>query len=145
MRVDFYQLGDELPERAIPQLAAKVLDAGERLLVISDDAAQLDSIARALWAQGGEDFLANGMAGGPHDARQPILLSSTCDAANGARLAMIADGRWRDGADGFQRVLFVFGDDVIDSARACWRMLGERDGIERHFKKREGGRWRDGP
>ncbi len=81
MRADFYRLGDEPAERAIPLLAAKVKEAGGRLLVVSGDPAQLRAIGEALWTERPGDFLANGIAGGAHDARQPILLSGTCDAA----------------------------------------------------------------
>ena len=48
MRVDFYQLGAELPERTIPLLAAKALQAGERLLVVSALEDQLRAIGAAL-------------------------------------------------------------------------------------------------
>jgi len=151
MRVDFYQLGAELPERTIPLLAAKALQAGERLLVVSALEDQLRAIGDALWADSPQDFLANGMAGGPHDARQPILLSPNCQPANGARLVMFADGEWRDEALGgtgetpFTRAFLLFGDAALQGARACWRMLGERDDVERRFWKLENGRWREGP
>jgi TRAP-type mannitol/chloroaromatic compound transport system permease large subunit len=38
-----------------------------------------------------------------------------------------------------------FDNRTIDAARGTWRMLGERDGIERHFWKQDGGRWVEGP
>jgi len=145
MRVDFYQLGNEQPEKAIPLLALKARQAGERLLVVSQDGEQLRSISTALWNESREEFLANGIGGQAHDARQPILLSSQCIAANGARLVMFADGTWRDEGTAFDRAFLLFGDGVIEGARACWRMLGDREEVERRFWKLEGGRWREGP
>lgn len=141
MRVDFYQISrDPLPE-IVTLLARNTLQAGERLLVVSRDEAQLDSISEALWRSAPEEsFLANGRAGGAHDARQPILLSDRAEPANGARYLALADGVWRE-AEGFARVFLVFGADTLEAARACWRMLGERDGLERNFWKQDGGRW----
>ena len=145
MRVDFYQLGAEPPERTIPLLAAKARQAGAKLLVVSGDDAQLRAISQALWSEASDQFLANGIAGKGHEARQPILLSQACEAANGARLVVLADGAWRDEAVQFDRALLLFGDGGIEGARATWRQLGERDDVERHFWKQENGRWREGP
>ena len=149
MRVDFYQVSrDPVPE-IVTLLARNTLQAGERLLVVSGDPVQLDAIGEALWRSPPEhSFLANGRAGGAHDARQPILLSDRAEPANGARYLALADGVWRegegqakDGGGDFARVFLVFGEATLEAARACWRMLGEREGLERNFWKQDGGRW----
>ena len=140
MRVDFYQLSRDPAEAALALLAAKTLEAGERLLVVSDDEAQLARIGEALWGRK-DSFLANGLAGGEHDARQPILLSREVSAANGARFVALADGHWREVGDGFARVLYLFDDGTLKAARDCWRALKDRDGLTRHFWRQEGGGW----
>ncbi len=145
MRADFYQLGDETAERTIPLLASKIKEAGGKLLVVSGDPAQLEAIGEALWADRPADFLAHGMAGAAHAARQPVLLSQDCTAANGARLVMFADGLWRDEGTGFERAFLLFGAAALEGARAAWRALGEREDVERRFWKREGGKWVEGP
>ena len=145
MRVDFYQLSRDPAEAVVPLLAAHTLKAGERLLVISGDEAQRGAVSQALWSHVPEDFLAHGEAGGAHDARQPVLLTDQPDAANGARFVALADGVWRDGLDTFERVFLLFGAAEIDDARSCWRMLGERDGVERKFWVQDGAKWREGP
>jgi len=140
MRVDFYQLSQTPVEGALPQLAAKMREAGARVLVVSADNDQLGRISQALWAVK-EQFLAHAPAGGPHDARQPILLSDTMEAANGATFLALADGQWRDGADGFERVFLLFDGSTIDDARATWRSLDGREGLERNYWRQENGRW----
>ena len=140
MRVDFYQLSQSSVEEALPALAAKMLGSGARVLVVSADDAQLAAISTALWATR-EHFLAHAPAGGPHDARQPILLSDSIDNANGATFLALADGQWREGAEGFERVFLLFGAATIDEARATWRMLGECEGIERNYWRQEGKSW----
>lgn len=140
MRVDFYQLSQTPVEGALPQLAAKMREAGARVLVVSADEAQLMRISDALWAVK-ELFLAHAPIGGPHDARQPILLSDNLEAPNGATYLALADGQWREGAEAFERVFLLFDGSTIDDARATWRKLGEAEGIERNYWRQEGGRW----
>ena len=145
MRVDFYQLSRDPAQAVVPVLAANSLKAGQRMLVVSSDEAQRTAVSQALWSHAPESFLAHGEAGGEHDARQPVLLSETAEASNGAKFVALADGAWRDGLDAFERVFLLFGPAEIDGARATWRMLGEREGVERKFWVQDGGRWRPGP
>lgn len=145
MRVDFYQLSRDPAEAALAQIARATLKAGERLLVVSGDDAQLGRISAALWERYPDSFLAHESAGGPHDTRQPILLADAPEAANGARFMAIADGVWREGETRFARTFFIFGEDMLQPARDCWRMLGTREGVERKFWKQDGGRWVEGP
>ncbi len=144
MRVDFYQLSRDPAEKALPPIARNTLKAGERLLVVSGDTAQLRRIGEALW-EPRESFLANGRAEEPHAARQPILLSDKPEPANGARYLALADGVWREGETAFARTFYLFGEATLQAARDCWRMLGTREGVERRFWKQDGGRWVEGP
>ena len=145
MRVDFYQLSRDPAEAVVPGLVVNTLKAGQRMLVISGDADQRAAVSQALWSNAPEVFLAHGEAGGAHDARQPVLLSDSAKDANGAKFVALADGTWRDGLDAFERVFLLLGPAEIDGARGCWRMLGERDGVERKFWVQDGGKWRPGP
>ena len=139
MRVDFYQTSRDPAEAVVALIARNTLKAGKRLLVVANGPALLGRISETLWARA-DSFLANGRAGGEHDARQPVLLSDSLDAVNGASCLALADGQWRD-PDGFERVFLVFDNSTIDSARGVWRELGIREGTERHFWKQDGGRW----
>ena len=140
MRVDFYQASRDPVEGALTLIARNTLKAGERLLVVSGDDDQLGRISESLWGLK-DSFLAHGFAGGPEDARQPILLSNAAAPINDARFVAITDGEWRDGEVPFARTFFIFDDITVQKARDCWRMLRERDGVERHYWKQEGGRW----
>ena len=145
MRVDFYLLSHWTVEAALPRIAKSAKSAEQRLLVVSGDDRQLDALDRALWEQVPEAFLAHGRAQEAHAARQPLLLGESCSAENEARFVAFADGVWRDEAFGFERAFLFLNDDTIDAARGTWRMLGEREDVERHFWKQEGGRWVEGP
>ncbi len=147
-RVDFYRLTRDPVERVLPAIAARILDAGDRLLIVAAPAMQRQAIDAALWAQQPASFLPHGMAETPDAADEPILIAGALDgpAANGARMLALADGEWREEALGFDRAFLFFDNSRIDDARATWRTLGAADGVERHFWKQDDrGRWSEGP
>jgi DNA polymerase-3 subunit chi len=141
LQVDFYQLSETPPEQVIATLAEKVLEGDGRLLIIAEDEAQLARLDRILWDQGSASFLPHGVAGGADDARQPILLSSSPDAPNQARNMLIADGQWREAALTYDRSFYLFDSDTLEGARLAWKLLAGREGVERRYWAREGGRW----
>ncbi|MBL0924591.1 MAG: DNA polymerase III subunit chi [Sphingomonadaceae bacterium] len=145
MQVDFYQLTRDPAEKVVPALAQRVLDDCGRLLVVSGEDEQLSIISAALWSAKPDSFLAHAKAGDGEDLLQPILLSNTAVATNDASFIAIVDGQWRDDALGFARAFYLFPPSRIDNARAAWRALGERDGVERRYWKQEGGKWVQGP
>ena len=141
MRVDFYQLGGAPIEEVVASIAGRLLDQNERLLVVMSDEHALGRLDRMLWEQGPSAFLAHGVAGGADDARQPILLSTTPDPANGARNLVVADGEWREAALTFDRAFHLFDEANLQEARQAWKLLSGREGVERHYWAREDGRW----
>ena len=141
----FYHLERSSLDQVLPGLLEKTRERGWRALVRADDRALLDHVDERLWTYREESFLAHGRADQPHAARQPILLSDRLELGNGARYIALADGLWRDEAEGFARAFLLFGDAELDGARACWRMLGGREDVERRFWKQDGGKWREGP
>jgi DNA polymerase-3 subunit chi len=42
-------------------------------------------------------------------------------------------------------VFLLFPPERIDEARATWRLLGQREGVERKYWRQDGNRWREGP
>jgi DNA polymerase-3 subunit chi len=145
MQVDFYQLSRDPAEMVIPAIARRIIDSGERLVVVSAERTQLDRISRSLWSAGPDSYLANDHADAPMPEAQPILLSAACVPANGARHIALADGHWLEEALGFERAFYFFDDLTISEARDAWRALSKSDGVTPRFWKQDGGRWRQGP
>ncbi|WP_271077333.1 DNA polymerase III subunit chi [Aurantiacibacter sp. MUD61] len=142
MKVDFYLLSSDPAPAATALLARKVREQDERLLIVADDLELLETISQALWTAAPEHFLANGIAGDEHDARQPILLSNEVEPTNGAKFLLIADGQWREPEGEFGRLFFLFDDSTIDAARRNWKALESREDMERQFWKQDDrGRW----
>ncbi len=119
------------------------MDNKGRLLIISDDAGQLDAISGVLWTARPDSFLAHAKSGEGDDALQPILLSQDTDAPNGAKFVALADGNWRAVTEDFERIFYLFPPEQTDNARSAWRTLG--DGVERRYWKQDGGKWVQGP
>ncbi|MEP0391498.1 MAG: DNA polymerase III subunit chi [Erythrobacter sp.] len=140
MKVDFWQLSRDPVEKVVALIAARVMDAGERLLVVSASPEQRQTISRELWKAGPDSFLANGEAGAVGSENQPILLSETLDAPNTASHVIFADGEYRE-QSGFERVFLLFDDNTVEAARGIWRGLDGTDDLERAFFRQDGGKW----
>ncbi len=141
MQLDFWQLSRDPLERVVALIAERTREAGEKLLVVAESGEQRAAMSRALWEARPEAFLANGDATAAHSARQPILLSAECEAPNGARYLVLADGVWREAAEAFERVFLLFGEAGAEAARAVWRKFDGREDVLRSYYAQEEGKW----
>lgn len=140
----FYHLTRSGPAQLLPMLIGKSLQAGWRVEVRGRDRARQAGLDEQLWLD--EGFLPHGLAGGTHDARQPVLLTTEDQpAANVPRCLIALDGAEvaGDECSGLDRVCIVFdGNDpqALDRARAQWRAL-QTAGVEAQYWSEAGGRW----
>lgn len=126
-------------------LAAKSLNADNRVLLVSQDEALCAALSEGLWAYEATSFLAHDFVGSENEAGQPILISDKCDAVNAAKYVVLADGKWRDSALDFDRAFYLFTPEQIDGARNAWRALAQKGDVTPRYWKQDGGRWVDGP
>tara|TARA_R110000782_G_scaffold78276_5_gene155164 strand:- start:44407 stop:44844 length:438 start_codon:yes stop_codon:yes gene_type:complete len=145
MQVDFYQLSRDPVEQILPVIAQKLLDEGERLLVVDEREGALDRLSRALWNWRPDSFLAHGLAQEEDAATQPILLSASDQALNHARHIALTDGQWRESALGYERAFYFFDAETIEGARTCWKALKQMPDVTSRFWRQEGGKWMQGP
>ncbi|WP_317054925.1 DNA polymerase III subunit chi [Roseovarius rhodophyticola] len=144
--VYFYHLTRHPLEVTLPQLLGKARGAGWRVLVRGVEDARLDWLDEKLWLGPDESFLPHGRAGGPHDARQPILLSrETGQSANSAQCLMAVDGAEvsAEEVDALERTCVLFdGNDesALDHARGQWKTLTEA-GCAAQYWSEASGRW----
>jgi DNA polymerase III subunit chi len=142
VQVDFYHLTRVPIDRVLPLIAQRVLAGGERLLIVSQDDALADRIDKALWTYNSDAFLPHARAGAEADADQPVLIAGDVTPVNGAKHIAFIDGQWRDGALGFDRAFHFFDDENIVAARAAWRGLSGKDGVEpRYWRQDDAGKW----
>jgi len=141
MQVDFYHLSSPL-DRVLPRIAERVVATGGRLVIVAEPEAQRVAIDRLLWGYAPESFLPHAQAGAGNDSAQPVLIAADVTDANAARNVAIVDGRWRDAALDHDRVFHIFDEEAIREARLAWKVLADRDGVERRYwKQNDAGRW----
>ena len=88
----FYHLTESPLEATLPMLLEKSLAAGWRVVVKGGSAERLDWLDEKLWLGPKDGFLPHGIAGGEHDADQPVLLTTGTARPNGAGCLMAVDG-----------------------------------------------------
>ena len=141
----FYHLTRNPLEVTLPQLLGRAMQAGWRVAVRGRDPARLDWLDRQLWMGASDGFLPHGLAGGAHDAAQPVLLTTGAEAANDPACLMTVDGA-EVGADEvrrLERVCVIFdGNDptAVQIARAQWKALTDA-GCAAQYWSEESGRW----
>ena len=84
-------------DELVPSLIGKSRAAGWRVELRGTDAARMARLDDLLWQ--GEGFLPHGLAGGPHDALQPVLLTVAGQAGAGAPCLIALDGAAVDPAE----------------------------------------------
>lgn len=141
----FYHLTRRPLEATLPTLLEKARGAGWRVAVRGVDAARMDWLDQKLWLGPEEGFLPHGIAGGDHDAHQPILLTTTPEAANAPNCVMTVDGAdiSADEVQTLDRVCVLFdGNDeaALNVARGQWKALTDA-GCSAQYWSEESGRW----
>lgn len=140
----FYHLTRSPAEQLLPVLIGKSLQAGWRVELRGTDPSRMQRLDEHLWR--GEGFLPHGLAGGPHDARQPVLLTIADQGATNAPSCLMAlDGVRIDPAEcsGLERCCIIFdGGDQAATARARdqWKALTGA-GVTAEYWSEESGRW----
>ncbi|CUH48021.1 DNA polymerase III subunit chi [Ruegeria atlantica] len=143
--VYFYHLTRQPLEHTLPVLLDKARQAGWKIAVRGSDPARMDWLDEKLWQGPEEGFLPHGRAGGPHDAAQPILLTTEAQAANDASCVMAVDGAAVDPDEikKLDRVCILFdGNDAeaVQHARGQWKALTGA-GCSAQYWSEESGRW----
>ncbi|WP_171173747.1 DNA polymerase III subunit chi [Ruegeria sp. HKCCD8929] len=141
----FYHLTRRPLEETLPVLLGKACQAGWAIAVRGTDPGRLDWLDEKLWLGPDDGFLPHGRAGGPHDAMQPILLTTEAEAANTPACVMAIDGVAVDAEEVgvLERVCILFdGNDpqAVQHARDQWKALMEA-GCAAQYWSEESGRW----
>ncbi|MBL9051584.1 MAG: DNA polymerase III subunit chi [Tabrizicola sp.] len=143
--VMFFHLMQSAPADTLAINAPRALNQGWRVMVRGTDPAALERLDGHLWLRGGdESFLPHGLAGGPHDADQPVLLGQGAPA-NGAKVLALVDGATASDAEiaAMERVWVLFdGNDEprLQAARAQWKAMTAAGHAAQYWSE-ESGRW----
>ncbi len=143
--VFFYHLTRSPLQQALPELLERVLSRGWRALVRGVDDGRMRWLDETLWQGRDVAFLPHGMAGGDHDAAQPVLLATGGENRNLAEVLLLVDGAKVTPAEvaGYTRVCLMFDgndSDAITAARGDWKALTDA-GIAAQYWAQEDGSW----
>lgn len=141
----FYHLTRGPLENTLPVLLERSLERGWRVVVRGTDAGRMDWLDQRLWLGDEEGFLPHGLAGGPHDAMQPVLLTLRDDMPNEPACLMAVDGAEvaAEEVARLERVCIFFdGNDAAatEAARGQWRALTGA-GCKAEYWSEASGRW----
>jgi DNA polymerase-3 subunit chi len=141
--VYFYHLTRKPLEATLPVLLGRSLQQGWRVVVRGADSERLKWLDEKLWLGPEDEFLPHGLSGGPHDAEQPILLTS--EAGPETQCLMCIDGAAPSPEEVNSReracVLFDGNDpDAVQTARSVWKSLTDA-GCAAQYWSEESGRW----
>jgi DNA polymerase-3 subunit chi len=140
----FYHLTRSPAENLLPVLIGKSLQAGWRVELRGMQPERMERLDLHLWQ--GDGFLPHGLAGGAHDARQPVLLTLPGQvAANAPSCLMALDGVEVETAElaTLERTCIIFdGGDAaaLNRARDQWKALTAA-GVTAEYWSEESGRW----
>jgi DNA polymerase-3 subunit chi len=118
--IGFYHLTRSGPDKALPQLLARTLAAGQRAVVLCGSPERVTELDAALWQA---DWLPHGTAADGDADMQPIWLTTEDSTLNDARFLFLIDGAQSARLGAFDRVFDLFdGNDeaAVADARQRW-------------------------
>jgi DNA polymerase III subunit chi len=140
----FYHLTRSTPDDLIRTILTRARAQDWRVMVRGTDDAALARLDTRLWTTPEDSFLPHGLAGGPHDADQPVLLGQGA-AVNAAQGVILIDGAVAtpEEANALTRLWVVFNgadDAAVTHARSLWRTLSE-GGVDAEYWSEDSGKW----
>jgi DNA polymerase III subunit chi len=144
-RALFYHLTRSPLEATISTLCTRALGAGWRVAIRGRDSAMLARLDLSLWTDSRESFLPHGLAGGPQDADQPVLLTTALDTPNHPQAVMAVDRApvTPQEVAALERLWLLFdGSDeaAVAQARSDWKAMVAA-GVKAEYWSDDSGKW----
>ena len=122
--IRFYHLLTRPLESALPEILAKALDQGRRIVVRAPDEKAAERLNESLWTFKPESFLPHGSRKDGFAAEQPIWLTHTNDNPNEADVLILTGGTQEDDISSYAlccEMLENPDEAAIEAARARWK------------------------
>lgn len=144
--VRFYQLGRRPLDEALALMLERVLERGQRALVLAGSQERVEALADRLWTWRDRSFLPHGTARDGRAALQPIFLSTEAENPNGAEVLFLLDGvdlaPEALGAFKLAAILFDGGDEeTLGRARRQWQALKTSGRALTYWAEDPSGKW----
>jgi DNA polymerase-3 subunit chi len=145
MRVDFYHLLTSPLERALPQLLEKVVQSGQRAVVLAASDDRVEALATHLWIYTTDSWMPHGTDKDGFGPDQPIWLTTRDENPNGARILVLTDGMAAARLEEYDRCLDLFDGANAESttaARERWT-AAKAAGHELHYWQQTDTGWQE--
>ena len=145
MRVDFYHLLMSPLERALPQLLEKVLQAGQRAVVLAASEDRVEALADVLWTYNPNAWLPHGTRKDGAAEDQPVWLTDREENPNTAQVLVLTDGMNAAQLAAFDRCLDLFdgGDEAATAAARQRWAEAKAAGHELHYWQQTETGWQE--
>lgn len=141
----FYHLTRRPVEDTLGMILGKARQAGWRVVVRGTSQERLNWLDEKLWLGPEDSFVPHGIAGGAHDAMQPILLTCSTDLTNAATCVILIDGAEvsKEEVETLERTCVLFdgnAEDALSKAREQWQKI-KTAGLIAEYWSEESGAW----
>ena len=142
----FHLLERRRLDGALPDLLTAALAEGLRVVVQTPDAGTREALNERLWTYADDSFLAHGGPGDGDPATQPIFLTETDEAPNGAGLRVLlapADAL-RFVSHAATRIVVLFearDEEAMAAARVAWKALRDAGVAASYWREGDEGDW----
>ena len=142
--IRFYHLQRTSLEKALPQLLEKVLERGQRAVVMAGSPERVEALNGHLWTYDDRAFLPHGSARDGFAPDQPVWLTDADECPNQAQVLFLTDGAESARLSDFALVVEMFDgndDAAVTAARGRWtRYKGEGHALT-YWRQDDNGRW----
>lgn len=142
--IRFYHLMQKRLEQALPELVAKAVERGHRVLVQAGSAERVELLDTALWTYDPGSFIPHSAANDAHAAEQPVFLTTEDRNVNAATVLMLTDGATSTQVDSYAMLCEIFDgndEDAVTAARARWKEYKDAGHTLAYYQQNDMGRW----
>jgi DNA polymerase-3 subunit chi len=142
--IRFYHLQRTTLEKALPQLLEKVLERGQRAVVMAGSTERVEALSGLLWTYDDRAFLPHGSARDGFAADQPVWLTDSDERPNAADVLFLTDGAESAHLGDYALVVEMFDgndDAVVAAARGRWTRYKDQGHGLTYWRQDDRGRW----
>ncbi|MBM3489152.1 MAG: DNA polymerase III subunit chi [Alphaproteobacteria bacterium] len=142
--IGFYHLQRQSLEDVLPKLLERVLERGQRAVVLAGSEERVAALDGHLWTYEERSWLPHGTGREGWPEQQPIFLTTREENPNAAQILVVVDGTEPAFVDRFDRVADLFNgrdEATVQAARERWSRYRAAGHQLTYWQQGERGGW----
>jgi DNA polymerase-3 subunit chi len=142
--IRFYHLRTRTADQALPEILAKAIEGGRRVVVQTADEKAAAALNDYLWVYTPDSFLPHGAGKDGHAADQPIWITAGNDNPNSANVLIATGGAVPENPGSYDLCCEMLEDsnpDGVAAARARWKTYKEQGFTLTYWQQTDRGGW----